>query len=110
MLKAAGEKGMAVAQDGVYGACQGPRLETAAEIDRMERDGCDSVGMTGMPEAVLARELGLSYACCAVVANWAAGRVPKGGSIHAEIRENLEKGVSQACALLEALLPLLPES
>ncbi len=110
LLKAADKKGMTVARDGVYGACQGPRLETAAEIDRMERDGCDMVGMTGMPEAVLARELELSYACCAVVANWAAGRVPDGGSIHAEIRENLENGISQACALLEALLPLLPES
>lgn len=110
LLKAADKSGMVMARDGVYGACQGPRLETAAEIDRMERDGCDMVGMTGMPEAVLARELGLSYACCAVVANWAAGRVPDGGSIHAEIRANLEAGVSQACALLETLLPLLPES
>lgn len=69
------------------------------------------VGMTGMPEAVLARELELSYACCAVVANWAAGRAPNGGGIHDEIRRNLEAGVSQACSLLEALLPLLlPES
>lgn len=110
LLKSADKSGMSVARDGVYGACQGPRLETAAEIDRMERDGCDMVGMTGMPEAVLARELELSYACCAVVANWAAGRVPDGGSIHEEIRKNLEAGVSEACALLEALLPLLPES
>ncbi len=110
LLKAADKSGMTVARDGVYGACQGPRLETAAEINRMEHDGCDMVGMTGMPEAALARELELSYACCAVVANWAAGRVPDGGSIHAEIRENLENGISQACVLLEALLPLLPES
>lgn len=57
-----------------YGATQGPRLETAAEISRMERDGADLVGMTGMPEAVLARELGLSYAMLAVVVNPAAGR------------------------------------
>jgi 5'-methylthioinosine phosphorylase len=59
---------------GTYGATQGPRLETAAEIERLARDGCDIVGMTGMPEAALARELGMGYACCAVVANRAAGR------------------------------------
>lgn len=59
---------------GTYGATQGPRLETAAEINRMERDGADIVGMTGMPEAVLARELGIDYAMLAVVVNAAAGR------------------------------------
>ena len=59
---------------GVYGAVSGPRLETAAEIDRLERDGATLVGMTGMPEAVLARELGLAYAAICVVVNHAAGR------------------------------------
>ena len=59
---------------GVYAAMQGPRLETAAEITRLERDGATMVGMTGMPEAVLARELGMCYAAIAVVANYAAGR------------------------------------
>ena len=59
--------------NGVYGATQGPRLETAAEIKRLAQDGCTLVGMTGMPEAALARELGLDYACCALVVNWAAG-------------------------------------
>jgi 5'-deoxy-5'-methylthioadenosine phosphorylase len=59
---------------GVYGAVSGPRLETAAEIDRMDRDGATIVGMTGMPEAVLARELGIPYASIAVVVNHAAGR------------------------------------
>jgi 5'-methylthioinosine phosphorylase len=58
---------------GVYGATQGPRLETAAEIARMARDGCDVVGMTGMPEASLARELTLAYACICMVVNPAAG-------------------------------------
>lgn len=58
---------------GCYGATQGPRLETRAEIARMRRDGCDLVGMTGMPEAGLAREMGLEYASLAIVANWAAG-------------------------------------
>lgn len=60
--------------DGVYGATQGPRLETAAEVTRLERDGCDLIGMTGMPEAILAREIDLSYAAITVVANHAAGR------------------------------------
>lgn len=59
---------------GVYGCTQGPRLETVAEIARMERDGCDIVGMTGMPEAALARELELPYACLALVVNPAAGK------------------------------------
>ena len=58
----------------VYAATQGPRLETAAEINRLERDGADIVGMTGMPEAALAREISLEYAAIAVVANHAAGR------------------------------------
>ncbi|MBI3371148.1 MAG: S-methyl-5'-thioinosine phosphorylase [Betaproteobacteria bacterium] len=70
-VRAAGES---AGDGGVYAATQGPRLETAAEINRLERDGADVVGMTGMPEAALARELGLEYAAIAVVANHAAGR------------------------------------
>ena len=58
---------------GVYGVTQGPRLESGAEIIRMEKDGCTIVGMTGMPEAALARELNIDYACCALVVNRAAG-------------------------------------
>ena len=73
LLDAARSTGVAVVDGGCYGATQGPRLETKAEIARMRRDGCDLVGMTGMPEAALARELGLDYACLAIVANWAAG-------------------------------------
>ena len=75
LLKAAAAAGEAVIARGVYAATQGPRLETAAEIDRMERDGADIVGMTGMPEAALAREISLEYATIAAVANYAAGRV-----------------------------------
>lgn len=70
--------------DAVYAATQGPRLETAAEINRMERDGADLVGMTGMPEAILARELGLPYAAINVVANHAAGRGSSATGIHFE--------------------------
>ena len=72
--EAARRCGERLIEGGVYAATQGPRLETAAEINRMERDGADVVGMTGMPEAVLARELDLDYATIAVVANYAAGR------------------------------------
>jgi len=76
VLDAARRAGVAVVDGGCYGATQGPRLETKAEIARMRRDGCDLVGMTGMPEAGLARELGLDYACLGIVANWAAGAGP----------------------------------
>ncbi|WP_332674888.1 S-methyl-5'-thioinosine phosphorylase [Aromatoleum sp.] len=74
ILSAAAAAGEAIFDGGVYAATQGPRLETAAEINRMEGDGADLVGMTGMPEAALARELGLPYAAINVVANYAAGR------------------------------------
>ncbi len=74
LLAAASQSDTHCGAEGVYGATQGPRLETAAEINRMERDGCTLVGMTGMPEAALARELNMEYACCAIVVNWAAGR------------------------------------
>ena len=73
LLAAAKAAGIDAVDGGCYGATQGPRLETRAEIARLRRDGCDLVGMTGMPEAALARELGLDYACIALVANWAAG-------------------------------------
>jgi len=76
VLAAARETGVDVIDGGCYGATQGPRLETRAEIARLRRDGCDLVGMTGMPEAGLAREMGLEYACLAIVANWAAGAGP----------------------------------
>ena len=76
VIAAAAAAGVALVDGGCYGATQGPRLETRAEIARMRRDGCDLVGMTGMPEAGLAREMGLDYACLAIVANWAAGAGP----------------------------------
>jgi 5'-methylthioadenosine phosphorylase len=74
ILAAARACGESIVDGGVYAATQGPRLESAAEISRLERDGADMVGMTGMPEAALARELGLDYAAIAVSANYAAGR------------------------------------
>ena len=105
LIKAARELELEAIEEGVYGATQGPRLETAAEIDRMERDGCDLVGMTGMPEASLAREAGLCYATCAVIANRAAGR--GAGSISMEdIEGNLETGMERVRRLLETAIPM----
>lgn len=91
---------------GTYGVVDGPRLETAAEIDRLERDGCTMVGMTAMPEAALARELGIAYAVCAIAVNRAAGRAER-DSIHAEIERNLASGMDAARQTLESLFPAL---
>jgi purine nucleoside phosphorylase len=73
LLKAAATAQVDVTDGGCIGVTQGPRLETTAEIRRFERDGCDLVGMTTMPEAALAREAGLDYASLCINANWAAG-------------------------------------
>ena len=99
LLAAAHRAGVGVADGGTYATTQGPRLESAAEVDRLERDGCDVVGMTGMPEAGLARELGMSYAHCAVVSNRAAGRSEETLSMET-IVANLESGVSAVRRLL----------
>ena len=87
---------------GVYGVTQGPRLETAAEVDRMERDGCTLVGMTLMPEAVLARELGLPYVSLSLVTNYASGRNPGGetGGIIEQHSAWLDRALEQARSLL----------
>ncbi len=108
LIRAAQAAGLSTVNSGTYGATQGPRLETAAEIERLERDGCHMVGMTGMPEAALARELGLSYAACAVVANMAAGRGEQGEVISMElIEQHLRSGMEQVCRLLAELVPRL---
>jgi 5'-deoxy-5'-methylthioadenosine phosphorylase len=105
LLEAAAATGIALVDGATYAATQGPRLETRAEIDRLERDGCHIVGMTGMPEAALARELGLPYACLGVVANRAAGRGAIG--LLAEIEQHLAAGIEAAQRLLLAALPRL---
>ena len=74
LTNAALDAGIDIVTEGVYGVTQGPRLETAAEINRLQADGCDIVGITALPEAALAREKGLCYATCAIVVNWAAGK------------------------------------
>lgn len=81
LLRAGVASGEMLRDGGVYGATQGPRLETAAEIDRMARDGVDVVGMTGMPEAALAREMGMDYAMLCAVVNAAAGRGANAGGV-----------------------------
>ena len=93
ILKAGNAAKASLLDGATYGCTQGPRLETAAEILRMERDGADLVGMTGMPEAGLARELQLPYAVLAVVANYAAGL-----------------GDSRERISLEAIAPVLDEA
>lgn len=105
LFKAAIAANIKLIDDGTYAATQGPRLETAAEIERLERDGCDLVGMTGMPEAALARELDLCYACCAVVANWAAGK-SEGAITMDDIEANLKDGMKKLSELLESLVSL----
>lgn len=107
ILAAARACGEAIADGGCYGTTQGPRLETAAEIARMERDGADLVGMTAMPEAALAREAGLEYAAIAVVANHAAG---KGDSARAISLSALETVVQQAMQRVLRILERLAAS
>jgi len=106
LIEAAKEANIDAIGEGVYGATQGPRLETRAEIARMRRDGCDLVGMTGMPEAALARELDVDYACVALVANWAAGCDPLNQpeiSLE-EIYVNLQVATANWLLLLKFLL------
>lgn len=105
VLAAAMRQKITIVDGGVYGATQGPRLETAAEIKRLAQDGCAMVGMTGMPEAYLARELGMSYATCAVMANWAAG-IAEGEIQMADIEQVLNQGMTQVKQLLAEIIRL----
>ncbi|HSN38879.1 MAG TPA: S-methyl-5'-thioinosine phosphorylase [Burkholderiales bacterium] len=105
LLRAAEHAGETVAAGGTYAATQGPRLETAAEINRLERDGADMVGMTGMPEAALAREMGLDYAAIAVVVNHAAGRgSSKQGVSLEDIGAVSQKAMMRVRGILEKLV------
>jgi 5'-methylthioinosine phosphorylase len=102
LIELAGELKLQFLATGTHAVTQGPRLETAAEVNRLSRDGCDVVGMTGMPEAALARELELRYACCAVVVNRAAGIGDI--SVHAEIDRYLNQGMEQVSRLVGGFL------
>jgi 5'-methylthioinosine phosphorylase len=106
LLQAAAACGERVTDGGVYAATQGPRLESAAEINRLERDGADIVGMTGMPEAALAREIGLEYATIAVVANYAAGR---GDSTRAVPLDKIEAVLDEAMGRVRRIIEKLCE-
>lgn len=100
LVAAARGAGLDPTVGGTYGTTQGPRLETTAEVRRLERDGCDIVGMTAMPEAALAREAELCYATCAVVVNWAAGK-SEGPITMEEIERNLVGGMENARNILK---------
>lgn len=104
LLEAAAVADVDCYDGGVYAATQGPRLESAAEVDCLERDGADFVGMTGMPEAAIARELGLDYACVAMVVNRAAGRGDK--PIHEDVEANTLAARTSTMALLRAFFRL----
>jgi 5'-methylthioadenosine phosphorylase len=104
-LAAARRAGESVVDGGVYAATQGPRLESAAEINRLERDGADMVGMTGMPEAVLAKEIGLSYASLAIVVNHAAGRgASQAGIAMDEIAAVMSRATGRVRRILEEMV------
>ncbi len=104
LIAAAAATGIPVSLGAVYAATQGPRLETAAEINRYERDGVDVVGMTGMPEAALAREIGLPYAAISVVSNYAAGRADSAAGISfAAIEGVLVESMGRVRTIIEKL-------
>lgn len=73
ILERAPHQGLAIAGEAVYVGTEGPRFETAAEIRMYQKLGADVVGMTGIPEVVLAKELGLCYAGVGIITNWATG-------------------------------------
>jgi 5'-methylthioinosine phosphorylase len=100
LIAAAQQINLSVSTSGTYACTQGPRLETATEIRRLKNDGCDLVGMTGMPEAALAKELDLAYANMSVVANWGAGILDTEITM-AEIEQNLIVGMDNAIKLLK---------
>lgn len=102
LIDGGAESGQQLVTSGTYGVSSGPRLETAAEVRRMERDGCTVVGMTGMPEAALARELGVAYACCAVVVNRAAGKDALKDS--ESLTASVDSGMKNARSVLESAL------
>lgn len=105
LIKAGKNCSLNLVESGVYGCTQGPRLETAAEIKRLQQDGCDLVGMTGMPEASLAREISIEYASIAVVANWAAGLGDAEISMD-QIESSLQNGMESVKSLVSETVKL----
>jgi 5'-methylthioadenosine phosphorylase/5'-methylthioinosine phosphorylase len=103
LIQTATQLKLLISASATYGCTQGPRLESAAEIKRMEQDSCDLVGMTGMPEAALAKEMGINYAAIAVVVNWAAGK-SEGEITMDEIEIHLKKGMGNVLNLLTSFI------
>lgn len=110
LLRAARASGVAMHDGGCYGCTNGPRLESAAEITRMKRDGCDVVGQTAMPEAALARELDLPYAAINIVVNHAAGQGDSAQAIaHDALREHGRAATAQVARVLAAFVAAGPD-
>ncbi len=105
LINAAEKSNIDIISKATYGVTQGPRLESAAEIIRLERDGCDLVGMTGMPETALARELGLEYSSICMVVNWAAGKSNDEITM-AMIEKNLNQSIQNIRLIIQAFLQM----
>lgn len=106
IIQTANKNNINIIDEGTYAATQGPRLETTAEVNRLEKDGCHLIGMTCMPEAALAREQALCYASISVVANLAAGRGTEELTMEM-IEKNLNVGIDRVRKLLEVVIPVL---
>ncbi len=106
LQQAARQKNQPLTETATYGCTNGPRLETVAEIIRLRNDGCHIVGMTGMPEAALARELKIEYASLALVVNWAAGIGGQEITMQ-EILRNIDSGMRDIVSLLVVATELL---
>lgn len=108
LLKAGRQKRLSLKNGGTYVAVEGPRLETASEIKSFSILGGDIVGMTGMPEAALARELEICYAGISVVANYAAG-ISRRKLTVAEVMEAMKDSTEKIKDLLKSTFTLIPE-
>lgn len=108
IYEAAKALGIEAHQGGCYVCTEGPRYETAAEIRMFERLGGDLVGMTNVPEVILAREAGLCYGVIAMVTNWAAGISPT-PLTHEEVTEVMNKNAENLRALVMRSIETMPE-
>ena len=100
IVDASEELDLPIIDGGTYACTQGPRLETAAEVDRIDNDGGHYVGMMLMPEACLARELNLKYAAICQIVNTAAGRgSSEKGIVLADTKEALTKATKESVDL-----------
>jgi len=107
LREAAGREGIRLHPRGTYVCTEGPRFETAAEIRAFRRLGGDLVGMTNVPECVLARELEMCYAAVGLVTNFAAGMA--GTKLtHTEVAERMGEGTETIARLFLSSLPRIP--